>query len=65
MWIPDSESTGELKYELVLGLTDFPGEVYRVCLSHHEGELQKILHIKEKMHNMENYWEELTTLYHG
>lgn len=65
MWTPDSKSTGELTYEIVLGLTDFPGKIYSVDLSDHEGELQRSLHTKENEHNMENYWKELTTLYHG
>lgn len=65
MWAPDNKSTGELTYEVVLGLTDFLGKIYCVGLSDHERELQRSLHIKENKHNMENYWKELKTLYHG
>lgn len=64
MWAPDSKSTGELTYGVVIRRTDFPGITYSIDLGDCEGELQRSLHINENKHNLENYWKELITLYH-
>lgn len=64
MGAPDSKSTGELTYGVVIRLTDFPGITYSMDLGDHEGELQSSLHINENKHSLENYWEELIILYH-
>lgn len=61
----DSKSTGELTYKGVLGLIDFPGEIYSVGLSDREGELQRSPDTKENKHNMENYWKLFCPLFHG
>lgn len=64
MWAPDSKSTGELTYGVVIRRTDFPGITYSIDLGDCEGEPQRSPHINENKPNMENYWKKLITLYH-
>lgn len=64
MWAPDSKSTGELTYGVVIRLTDFPAITYSVDLGDHKDDLQRRPYINENKHNLENYWKEFRTLYH-